>query len=94
MTSQEFDSLRLNFMYKFSDLCFKMVKKIQLGANYDELYYKLLVLNGYIQIFMEYTPEAEGSDSINFFDRADMALILEKTNELCDTSFYVDFILE
>jgi len=94
MTQQEFDSLRINFMYKYSDICNKLVQKMRLGSSIDKEFYTLLVLDGYLNIFMEYTPEDISSDSINFFNRTDMSLILEKTNELTDSSFYVDFILQ
>jgi hypothetical protein len=97
MTQAEYDSLRGNLAWYFSDTCNKLCIKRQLGSQWGKQFYILLLLKGYMKIFNEYTLQPEATtvdDYINFFTVAEMKSILQKVNELLTTSYYADFILD
>lgn len=92
MTTQEFDDYRTSVLWYYSDICHKMNKQLQVGTDYKSLYYKLLVLKGYIQILLEYTLFTETEEDTNFFDVDEMILLNKKLNILLNTNYTPTFI--
>lgn len=91
MTVDEFNTYRLNLINTSSDLCWKMCKKIKIDQKWNNDYYRLYVLNRYIDLMLEYDiTRAEGE---NFLSSDDIMFIQEKINIMLNTDYSGSFVL-
>jgi len=91
MSINEFNTYRLNLLNTSSDLCWKMCKKIQIDQSWMNDFYRLYVLNRYIDLMLEFDiTRAEGE---NFLSSTDMLFIQEKINIMLDTDYTGTFLL-
>lgn len=99
MTINEWESTRLSIMAYAGVNGENLTNKLRLGSNWINDFYKLYILSRKIDLLIEYTPQTEAdydnSDgNINFFTVEEMISELQKINELLNTDFDLDFILE
>lgn len=95
MTQTEYDAFRVNVMWYYADICWKMVNKCQIGTkaqNIDNDLYILSMLRGYIDILLEYTLFYENEEDTNFLSRDKMKEIVLKINDILNTNFEITFI--
>lgn len=97
MTTDQFETQRLIILWYISNIGDTIRKKIRLGQDWKNDFFKLYVVCRYSDIFIEYTPQTQAeydTENINFFTVEEMLEIQEKLNELLITDFALDFIIE
>ena len=97
MTLNEFEETRIIIIWYASEWGKQLTDKIKIGQNWQNLFFKLYVLQRYIDILIEYTPQTLSEyniENINFFTVEEMVQIQERINELINTDFALTFILD
>jgi hypothetical protein len=97
MTLANFEIERLSVLWYSSELTDKMQKKMQLGQDWRKDFYKLYVLNRYLDLLLEYTLQTAADyavENTNFFTIEEMLVLQEHINDMLNTDFAATFILD
>jgi len=98
MTQLEFDNYKLQIQYIVSQKAERLANYLAIGkANLCNDVVNLELLIAYMDIMNTYDLEliaVEDEDTVNFFTRDEMQLVVTHINKICNTYYNVDFILE